>query len=67
MNPFNLNVLHERVQLLQYVTDKDFTYPQHVILLLTLCLLTDFCSGDHRPKHVKGAQMISTPFGKLVE
>ena len=27
------------------------TYPQHVILLLTLCLETDFCSGDHKPKH----------------
>lgn len=25
------------------------TYLQHVILLLDLCLDTDFCSGDHNP------------------
>lgn len=29
------------------------SYPQHVILLLTLCLFTDFCSGDHKPANVK--------------
>lgn len=41
---------------IQYSQDRlilDFTYPQHVILLLTLCLLTDFWSGDHRPNKDK--------------
>lgn len=62
MKPFNINVSHESVPLSQIVTAKD-TYPQHVILLLTLCLFTDFCSGDHRPKNVKSAQMIIVTCG----
>lgn len=44
---------NENVLLLHKSAAPDFTYPQHVILLLTLCLFTDFCSGDHRPKNMR--------------
>lgn len=55
-----ISVHHKQTAaLLQKDAALDTTHPQHVILLLTLCLFTDFCSGDHRPK--KWCKMLSSP------